>query len=193
MTWRVAKSLETLLTQVNASWPNRSKAADGSIGDTAHSARLSDHNPNDAGVVCARDFTNDPAHGLVSRDLAQALIDSRDPRLKYVISNRQICAGSAGPSPWKWRAYNGANAHEHHCHVSVKADAKHYDDPAPWKLDDVSTVPAPVMGVPPGSALWLQQQLNLHGASPRLQEDGHEGQKTIAATRAFAVEQLKGK
>lgn len=43
MTWRVAQSLEVLLAEVNAAAPNRNKAADGSIGDTSHSARASDY------------------------------------------------------------------------------------------------------------------------------------------------------
>mgnify|MGYP001562524195 CR=1 FL=1 len=66
MSWRVAKSLDVLLAQINALSPNRDKSSDGSIGDANHSARTSDHNPDDAGVVKARDFSNDPAHGIVS-------------------------------------------------------------------------------------------------------------------------------
>src|SRR4051794_9209283 len=60
MAFRLAKALETLRSQVNAAHPTRRKASDGWIGDTAHSARKSDHNPNSAGVVCALDMTHDP-------------------------------------------------------------------------------------------------------------------------------------
>ncbi len=185
---RVASSLEKLLQQVNAKWPTRSKASDGALGDIRHQQEHSDHNPNAAGIVCARDFTNDPAHGLVSRDLAQALI--KDPRIQYVISNRQICTGlqANGPQPGVWRPYTGANPHEHHCHVSVKQDPKFYDSTASWNLDGVVSKPVPTPAPSVGTALWLQQQLNKHGA--KLQEDGHEGALTIAATRAFAVDQL---
>ena len=188
---RVAFSLDQLLAQVNAKWPNRSTASDGALGDVRHQHGVSDHNPNKSGIVQARDITNDPAHGLVSRQLAEALIVSRDPRIKYIISNRQICAGDEGPSPWVWRSYKGANPHEHHVHISVKDDPKFYDDKTTWKLDAAST--KPIVTPPPavGSALWLQRELNKHGA--KLQEDGHEGDRTIAATRAFAVDQLKGK
>lgn len=188
--WRVAKSLDRLLAQINAKWPGRSKAADGSIGDTAHSQRVSDHNPDKNGVVTARDFTNDPAHGLVSRRLAETLVASRDNRIKYVISNRQICAGHLGPNPWVWRPYAGANPHEHHVHVSVIGDPKLYDDTRDWDLGGAATKPVAVQPPEVGSTLWLQQQLNKHGAG--LQEDGHEGPRTIAAIRAFAVDQLKG-
>jgi hypothetical protein len=186
---RVAYSLDVLLAQIDAKWPNRSKASDGALGDIRHQQEHSDHNPNVAGIVCARDFTNDPAHGLVSRDLAQALIE--DVRIQYVISNRQICTGkhADGPSPGVWRAYTGVNPHEHHCHVSVKQVASAYDNKTPWNLDGVGTQPQLVTPLTVGTALWLQQQLNKHGA--KLQEDGHEGALTIAATRAFAVDQLK--
>ena len=109
MNWREAKSLLKLLEQINQKWPNRSKLSDGQLGDTSHSQRISDHNPNADGVVCALDVTNDPNHGLISRQLAEELINSRDNRIKYIISNRQIASGVSGPAPWKWRQYNGLN------------------------------------------------------------------------------------
>src|SRR4051812_29875513 len=121
MSWYVAKSLDKLLAQLNAKAPSRSKVSDGSIGDAAHSARLSDHNPTAAGQVCARDFTNDPAGGLPGQWLADMLVASRDPRIKYVIFNHRIIDSRAGNHPWQWMPYSGANAHEHHVHVSVFA------------------------------------------------------------------------
>lgn len=191
MAWREAAALEKLLMQVNERWPHRSKLSDGERGDTAHSQRKSDHNPNAAGVVTALDITNDPANGPVSRGIAEALIASKDERIKYVISNRQIASGNDGPSPWKWRNYSGANPHEHHVHVSVKADAKHYDDTSAWNLSAYQQGPAVPVVLEVGSTKWLQHELNKHGA--KLQEDGHEGALTQAAIRAFAVDQLKGK
>ena len=53
MTWRLARALEQLRSQVNEKWPNRSKNSDGSIGDTSHAARPSDHNPDRAEIVHA--------------------------------------------------------------------------------------------------------------------------------------------
>lgn len=134
MTWRLAKSLQTLLSDVNQKWPHRSKVSDGTIGDAAHSARISDHNPNKAGVVCAVDITNDPVNGPAGHALANMLIQSRDVRIKYIISDAQICSGAGGPSPWVWRKYKGANQHRHHVHISVVADPVHYDDGREWKL-----------------------------------------------------------
>lgn len=129
--WRLAKALEQIRSQVNALAPKRSKKMDGSIGDTAHSARKSDHNPNAAGVVCAIDVTHDPAGGLDGETFANALRTSADPRLNYVIFNRRIAGAGKG---WDWRRYTGAAPHDKHVHISVKQDARLYDDPAPWKL-----------------------------------------------------------
>lgn len=157
--WRMAKSLDKLLAQINTKYPKRSKASDGGIGNAEHSARTSDHNPDTDGVVKARDFTHDPAGGLNSELVAQALLDSRDPRIKYVISNRKIAAGSDGPSPWKWRKYTGANAHDHHFHISVKKGKSFFDDTADWNLNaaptaaEVKASPVAAAYVPPPPTL----------------------------------------
>src|SRR5437773_2259538 len=192
MPWREARALLRLLEQVNQKWPNRSKLSDGELGDTSHSARISDHNPNAEGVVCALDVTNDPNHGLVSRQLAEELIHSQDNRIKYIISNREIASGPSGPSPWKWRQYNGLNPHEHHMHISVRSTPNYYDDDRPWDLSGVDTrtiLTSPIVSEI-GSAKWLQHELIMRGY--KLQEDGYEGTLTQAAIRAFAVDTLKG-
>lgn len=132
MTWRMAKSLEALREQLNTLAPNRSKASDGGIGNAEHSSRTSDHNPDDDGVVCARDFTHDPAHGVDSQKLAETLVASRDSRIKYIISNRRIISGPGGPSPWTWRPYGGTNPHNHHVHVSVTKAGR--DDVRAWQI-----------------------------------------------------------
>jgi lysozyme family protein len=135
-TWRLSKSLEKLRTQINAAAPGRSRASDGTIGDTAHSARKSDHNPDAKGVVRALDITHDPKGGVDSEKLAEALRLSRDPRISYIISNRKIAAGYAvhGEEAWSWRPYAGANAHDKHCHISVVADDAKADDVRPWDI-----------------------------------------------------------
>lgn len=135
--WRVAKSLNVLLEQINAAYPNRSKVADGSIGDAAHAASVSDHNPDQYGIVRARDYTHDPAHGFDAHAMADALIASRDPRIKYVISRGRIA--SATISPWVWRTYTGTNRHDHHAHVSVVPDSR-ADNTNPWTITTAPTV-----------------------------------------------------
>ena len=128
--WRVAKSLLTLREQINRAAPNRSKASDGTIGDVAHSKTKSDHNPDKDGVVKAMDITHDPAHGVNCHVLAASLIDSRDPRILYIIWNRRIANSQV--QPWVWRGYGGANPHDHHMHISVKADPALYDSTTAW-------------------------------------------------------------
>ena len=119
----LAPSLNSLRSQANRTAPRRSKAADGWIGDAAHSSRTSDHNPDHLGIVRAIDLTDDPANGFDARGWAEMLRLARDPRLKYVISEGQMFSAYATPSypAWTWRAYSGPNGHFHHVHVSVKA------------------------------------------------------------------------
>lgn len=196
MAWRLAKSLETLRAQINALSPNRSKVSDGTKGDDAHAKRKSDHNPNGRGVVQALDLTDDPAHGVDNRKLGQALLDSRDRRIKYVIADGEICSGSDGPSPWSWRKYSGANSHHHHVHISVVDDPKLYDDASEWSLSGFAVAPSkaakpvtrpsnPVLakGAKGPDVERLQDLLNATGA--KLVIDADFGERTLAAVIAF--------
>jgi len=136
MAWRVADSLLHLREQINVACPNRSKASDGTIGDTAHSARKSDHNPQPldgaVGVVTAMDITNDPDDGCDADKIVNALVASRDPRIKYIIWNRRII--SSQTEPWVWRNYTGKNPHSKHFHLSVLPAKTHFDSKASWKI-----------------------------------------------------------
>ncbi|MEE4495923.1 SH3 domain-containing protein [Streptomyces sp. BE230] len=137
MPWRVATSLETLCKQLDTRFPGRSVAADGGIGDAAHQTRDSDHNPwYGPGIVTARDFTHDPAHGLDIQQVADQLLDSRDPRIKYVIANRRIATNR----DWQWAPYEGANPHEAHFHLSVVADPR-CDEPQSWNVPLLGETP----------------------------------------------------
>lgn len=148
MAWRVARSLDVLLGQVNEAAPRRSKVSDGAIGDAAHASRDSDHNPwiskAGKGVVTARDFTHDPAGGLDCDALAAALVRSRDPRIKYIIWNRRILSGARGPSPWVWRPYSGTNPHSKHLHLSVESTSDRFDDARGWAIHPAPEVPREV-------------------------------------------------
>ena len=139
MAWRLAEALKVLRDQVNQEFATRSKASDGSIGDEAHASRSSDHNPwiqdGSTPVVSAIDLTHDPKSGFDSYRFAESLLANKDPRVKYIISNRKIASGSDGPQPWKWRGYTGKNPHNHHVHISVKSDKAHYDSKTPWKFE----------------------------------------------------------
>jgi len=132
MSWRVAKSLITLREQVDEAAPDRVITSDGTIGDTSHSARKSDHNPNAAGVVCAMDITHDPRHGVDTYTFADHLRDIKDKRIKYVISNGRIWNPSVNSA---WRKYTGSNKHDLHVHISV--NARNCDDTSPWDIGEI--------------------------------------------------------
>ena len=138
MAWRVAESLLTLRRQIDTMAPGRNKSSDGTIGDASHQSRNSDHNPNSDGVVTAMDITNDPAHGADAPALGELLRLSGDPRIKYVISNARIFSSKI--SPWKWRPYDGANAHREHIHISVMDQKSKYDDKTPWQIDNMAII-----------------------------------------------------
>lgn len=131
--WRLAKSLEVLRAQIDEEYPGRSKKSDGTIGDTAHSSRTSDHNPNRNGVVQALDITDDPKKGVDASDIANGIRLSQDPRIKYIISDGRI----AGGAHLNWRPYRGANAHTKHFHISVKDDKSLYDNTNNWRITPI--------------------------------------------------------
>jgi hypothetical protein len=151
--WRVAKSLLKLRDQFNHKYPKRNKSADGTIGDAAHASRNSDHNPwvkdGSMGVVTAIDITNDPKNGCDVHAIAEIMRQKRDPRIKYVISNKRIFSSTT--SPWQWRTYTGSNPHIAHFHVSVLSEKKHYDSEKVWdsgeKLPGNPSAPPPDLGV----------------------------------------------
>lgn len=131
---RLVKSLVKLRAQVNEAAPNRDKSSDGWIGDSAHSSRPSDHNPESDGTVDALDIDHDPAHGSDVDRIFEAVIESRDPRLKYLIRKGRILSGRLGPSPWRWRDRGKDPNQDHflHGHISVLDEAQ--DDESPWSI-----------------------------------------------------------
>ena len=120
--WMVAPCLDTLLAQVNKFAPQRSKRSDGSIGDAAHAARKSEHNPLKLPfcpkpLVRARDFTHDPVKGFDCGLFVPRMVALKDARVKYIIWDWKIWYPSTG-----WQPYSGVNGHTSHCHVSVRDD-----------------------------------------------------------------------
>jgi len=159
--WRVADSLNTLLDEINARSPRRSKASDGSIGDAAHASRSSDHNPwvkdGASGVVTARDFTHDPDDGFDAGAFAEWLrkrcAAGTEKRVKYIISNRRIASAkfsaadrAKGRKVWEWWPYDGVNAHTQHVHVSVESTKPLFDSTKAWGWEQLSK-PKPPAGL----------------------------------------------
>lgn len=135
-TWTLAPALSALLREVNARWPHRSKASDGTIGDTAHAARQSEHNPDSRGVVRAVDIT---VAGIDKAALLKAVIG--DSRVHYVISDRKIYSRS---NRWTPAAYYGANPHDKHVHISLR---NRTSESADWATVDKAAADTSSWGV----------------------------------------------
>ena len=117
----LCKAGQQLREQVDDSYPDRDRRSDGWIGDVRHSARVSDHNPDEQGIVRAIDIDRDLA-GVSKPDLMPDLADqirlcakSGDKRIAYVIFDGKIASPKKS---WAWRPYDGINKHNHHCHIS---------------------------------------------------------------------------
>lgn len=150
--WFPAPSVAAGLAQASQQWPARSRVSDGIIGDASHAAEISDHNPdqigatgvpdhraNAVGMVHAFDLTHDPAHGVDTVALAELIRGRQDHRVRYVIAHRRIFLGPWAGSvqrgesrPWTWAAYDGADPHTSHMHVSVGYDPAAENDTAAW-------------------------------------------------------------
>lgn len=149
MSWRLARALVSLRDGVNARWPKRDKASDGTIGNAEHAARSSDHNPwivvAGVGVVRAFDADVDGIDAAWYAEQLRLLGAAGDARLTggYVIFNKRITRRDYSG----WNVYTGKNAHTSHVHVSLSRDPAGFDDPRPWSFL-AATLPAP----PPPSA-----------------------------------------
>lgn len=128
MGWRFCDAGVKLLDEINTAFPGRDTSSDGIIGDVAHQHEVSDHNPNDYGVVTAWDCTV----ASWSTEFANALKESNDSRLKYVIWNHHIWSRARNSEGW--RLYDGADPHTSHIHISFSALPAQYDRTDGWHL-----------------------------------------------------------
>ena len=117
---RLSNAAEQLRSEINTKYPNRDKRSDGWIGDTAHNARKSDHNPDKQGWVRAIDIDSDLVKGsskeswLLAEQIKTIALKG-DKRISYVIHQHRIASPLKN---WAWRVYKGANPHVSHIHIS---------------------------------------------------------------------------
>jgi hypothetical protein len=119
----------TLRKQIDKRWPRRDRRSDGWIGDQAHAARQSDHNPDGRGWVHALDIDADldKQDPKAAQKLANQLIDYAgsglpgSDRIKYVVFNDRIASGTYKNTWWEWRG--SGYGHRHHIHVSFTDNA----------------------------------------------------------------------
>jgi hypothetical protein len=163
MAWRNTAAALKLRAQVDARWPKRDKRSDGTIGDTAHAARQSDHNPDRDGWVHALDIDADldPGDRRAAEKLATDLINyarSGKPgseRIKYVVYANRIASGTYRDQFWTWRPGNWG--HEHHLHVSFTDAAER--DGSPFPLPSLLPASRPVVtwaGIKNGSVTQIR-------------------------------------
>ena len=117
---RLSKAAEQLRSEINTKYPKRDKRSDGWIGDTAHNARKSDHNPDKNGWVRAVDIDSDLVKGsnkeswLLAEQIKMIALKG-DKRISYIIHQQRIASSKQN---WAWRVYKGSNPHISHLHIS---------------------------------------------------------------------------
>jgi hypothetical protein len=175
--WYEAPSLGRLKQAVDLRWPGRDRRSDGSIGDSAHQARTSDHNPDRAtGVVRARDLDKDGLH--VPTVLAAAFLH---PSVSYVIHNRKIYHADRKFKPAK---YTGTNPHTGHIHISIFKTKTAENSKVAWApVSSAFKWPELKLGNSGVAVRQLQAYLNGFGAA--LAVDGQFGAGTRSAVLAF--------
>lgn len=180
----LAASLVVLRHEFDVLAPHRDRRSDGWIGDAAHQAEQSDHNPDARGVVHAIDVDKDGVD--MARCVAAVLGDAR---LHYVIYNRKIWSGD-----WQWgaRVYTGLNPHVDHAHFSIKYSPRAESDIGAWGVAKLGK-PAPTKAIipRPGTRVLTVTSPAMHGddvlfvqrwigAAHAGQADGIYGAKTRA-------------
>jgi hypothetical protein len=121
--WRAAGAIVTFGRQIEEIRPGRFRT-DGTVASKAHdkNSPKSDHRPSPRtglGIVRALDFA-EGTRGFVD-EVAEALRQSQDPRINYVIHDRRKFSSFSTSrfDAWEWRPYTGENGHKTHGHLSV--------------------------------------------------------------------------
>jgi hypothetical protein len=175
MDWYLAPSLVVLRDEINARWPGRDKTSDGTIGDDAHQATRSDHNPNVRGSVNAIDVDED---GIGVYGIFAAI--KRHPSARYFIYERRLYHRLRG---WVAEPYTGVNPHDKHFHLSIDQTEEAEQDRRPWGLleDDM-----PGFGFDSG-----EQADAVHWRTGKLREE-HQAQSAMLAEVLANVRELRG-
>lgn len=153
-----------LRSDFNALSPDRDKASDGWIGDTAHQREVSDHNPDETGSVPIHD--TDKVNEVHAVDVDAGLIvvsmwvvvdflvgrcrAGAETRLRYIIWDHIIWEASNG---WRSRPYTGKSPHTEHAHFSFSYDTAREALTASWHLEDI-----PIM-LTAADRTWLTTEL----------------------------------
>jgi len=168
--WQLTAGLQNLRNQVNAAFPHRDHTSDGTIGDTAHQAETSGHNPDDTSgsrpewdgdpdstpEVRAWDMDSDLGSGVTAQQLVDHLraLPGLSSVIRYMIYNRRMYHERDGFAP---TPYTGSSPHTEHVHFSgawsQSADNNtsfnfHLEDLVALTPDDIAAV---------AQAVWTYQ------------------------------------
>lgn len=124
MSWHVAPSLLTLRDEIDYGYPERARHIDGFVGDAAHAARRSAHNPDEDGTVRAGDFTAITPDGRPVQGMAEAILEACEGHPAALLMIHQGKIWSRNHGPWRERPYTGANPHRDYVHVSTLNDVE---------------------------------------------------------------------
>jgi hypothetical protein len=184
--------------------PKRDTESDGSIGDTAHQSRSSNHNRDDVSGSKTPQTDSDSSPDIRAIDVddsgpwlngftMQKGVDhivSRcrsgvEDRLVEIIYDRHAWYASNG---WNRVNYTGSNPHTEHAHFGAKADTgKLEDDRSPWGLvekwgDDMAFLPRKGDGPSEDVKYW---QYILTALGYPLEYDGIYGSAMEAAVNKY--------
>lgn len=164
--WILTLGLQNLRSQINAWAPDRDHTSDGTIGDAAHQAEVSGHNPDDTPgsrpewnsdpdstpEVRALDIDVDFRNGATAQELVDHIVGLKPSSvLRYVIYNRRIYEASNG---WKSRTYTGESAHTEHIHFSgAYSQASDNNTTYNYRLEDIP------VALTSADKTWIQQQI----------------------------------
>lgn len=126
MGWYLNPFLTSFRAQVNKTFPRRGKGSDGTLGDPAHAARVSEHNRDTDGSVDAWDCDVNLHGSVVPTGTADEITAMRwvlkefekQPQAQLWIFRGQIANRDIGP--WRVRPYTGPNKHDHHAHLQSR-------------------------------------------------------------------------
>ena len=116
----LSKAGQQLREQIDDSYPDRDRKSDGWIGDAAHAARPSDHNPDPINAIVRaidvdKDLNTRPSTAAYLADQIRLCAKSGEKRIAYIIYSGKIASAKKS---WSWRTYDGINRHDHHIHIS---------------------------------------------------------------------------
>lgn len=178
--WILTLGLQNLRRQVDAVFPDRDRTSDGTIGDAAHQAETSGHNPDDTPgsrpewngdpdsvpEVRAWDMDSDLSEGVTAQELVDHVraLPGVSSVIRYLIYNRTMYHVSTGFAP---KPYTGASAHTEHVHFSgAYTQAADNNTSYNYRLEEIP------VALTAADKTWIQEQIASVTAADKPQADG---------------------